>query len=306
MEYASLELIGVRQGGGGVEKTDPPPSSLPIPATDRPTADRSSGPTGRSDAGAIPTDRARETPTRSPTDHADRDDRPPDRPTDPRPTDRRPTAYRPSDPPTTPTTTDHRADRPRPTETDRPTRTTRPNRIDQRPPVLPTPSRTTDRTDRQTDQQTNNPPDRPTDRATDRTDRAFENPEEADFFYVPTHSGCLFDVYGWNPIPMWPKGMHGPRPLGAANMIREAAFWINKTFPYFNRKGGKDHIWLMPHDEGACYAPKEIWPGIVMSHWGRLELNHTCGSGFEWVEFGFLGGVFEFLLGVGLGSVEYG
>jgi hypothetical protein len=26
-----------------------------------------------------------------------------------------------------------------------------------------------------------------------------------------------------------------------------------------NRKNGADHIWLMTHDEGACYAPNEIW-----------------------------------------------
>ena len=53
----------------------------------------------------------------------------------------------------------------------------------------------------------------------------------------------------------------GPRPFAAANMMREAVRWINTTHPWFKRRGGRDHIWLMPHDEGACYAPKEIWPG---------------------------------------------
>ena len=38
--------------------------------------------------------------------------------------------------------------------------------------------------------------------------RTFD-PEEADYFFVPTMAGCLYDVYGWNPIPMWPPKLHG-------------------------------------------------------------------------------------------------
>ena len=35
------------------------------------------------------------------------------------------------------------------------------------------------------------------------------DPEEADYFFVPTMAGCLYDVYGWNTKPMWPAGFHG-------------------------------------------------------------------------------------------------
>lgn len=35
------------------------------------------------------------------------------------------------------------------------------------------------------------------------------SPEEADFFYVPLPYACLFDVYGWNPIPRIPADVHG-------------------------------------------------------------------------------------------------
>lgn len=38
--------------------------------------------------------------------------------------------------------------------------------------------------------------------------RTFD-PEEADYFFVPTMAGCIYDVFGWNPIPMWPPRMHG-------------------------------------------------------------------------------------------------
>jgi len=40
--------------------------------------------------------------------------------------------------------------------------------------------------------------------------RTFD-PEEADYFFVPTMAGCLYDVYGWNQIPMWPPKIHGGR-----------------------------------------------------------------------------------------------
>lgn len=32
---------------------------------------------------------------------------------------------------------------------------------------------------------------------------------QADFFYVPISYACLFDVYGWNPMPRWPKDVQG-------------------------------------------------------------------------------------------------
>ena len=35
------------------------------------------------------------------------------------------------------------------------------------------------------------------------------DPEEADYFFVPTMAGCIYDVYGWNVVPMWPPNTHG-------------------------------------------------------------------------------------------------
>lgn len=110
--------------------------------------------------------------------------------------------------------------------------------------------------------------------------RTFD-PEEADFFFVPTMAGCLYDVYGWNPIPMWPPKHHGPRPYGSGNMLLQAQRWLAEKYPYFNRNKGQDHIWVMPHDEGACAAPKEIWPGIILSHWGRMDFPHTSNTQYH-------------------------
>lgn len=49
-----------------------------------------------------------------------------------------------------------------------------------------------------------------------------------------------------------------------AGMLRNAYRWLSHTYPYFNRTKGQNHIWVLPHDEGACSVPKEIWPGVCV------------------------------------------
>ena len=41
-----------------------------------------------------------------------------------------------------------------------------------------------------------------------------------------------------------------PRPMHAANLVLEAKRWLQKEMPWWDRRGGRDHIWLMAHDEG--------------------------------------------------------
>lgn len=52
-------------------------------------------------------------------------------------------------------------------------------------------------------------------------------PLQADYFYVPLQFACLFDVYGWNPLPAWPKDVHGAwrgRWHGGAGCVVDACF----------------------------------------------------------------------------------
>ncbi len=63
-------------------------------------------------------------------------------------------------------------------------------------------------------------------------------------------------------------------------MILETKRWIQKHYPYWDRRGGRDHIWLFTHDEGACWVPNEVTPSIWLTHWGRMELNHTSNTAF--------------------------
>lgn len=44
----------------------------------------------------------------------------------------------------------------------------------------------------------------------------------------------------------------GLRVNHAAMMVVEVQQWISANFPYWKRRGGKDHIWLFTHDEGGC------------------------------------------------------
>jgi hypothetical protein len=64
-------------------------------------------------------------------------------------------------------------------------------------------------------------------------------------------------------------------------MLLEAKRWLQKHMPWWDQRGGRDHVWLMPHDEGACYMPTEIYnTSIVLTHWGRLDVDHVSGTGY--------------------------
>ena len=44
----------------------------------------------------------------------------------------------------------------------------------------------------------------------------------------------------------------GQRVMQAANMVLEAVEWVQKTHPkIWQRRGGRDHIYLIPNDEGV-------------------------------------------------------
>ena len=115
------------------------------------------------------------------------------------------------------------------------------------------------------------------------------DPELADFFYVPVWGGCWLSRFS-RPTPRhhdlssmarFDPAVKIPRSARASAVYKRAYEHIRTTYPFWNRTNGADHIWTFPHDEGACLAPKEIAPSILISHWGRLMLhpnNHTSTS----------------------------
>ena len=84
---------------------------------------------------------------------------------------------------------------------------------------------------------------------------------------------CILDSCA--PHPAQSSTPPGPRPFGSGNLLLETYRWLSRTYPWFNRSKGQDHIWVMPHDEGACSAPKEIWPG----KWGDRGRDHAKDTG---------------------------
>ncbi|KAL4425254.1 hypothetical protein ABPG75_009270 [Micractinium tetrahymenae] len=57
------------------------------------------------------------------------------------------------------------------------------------------------------------------------------------------------------------------RAMGGVNMVLEAYHYISSHFPYWDRRSGRDHIWLFVHDEGSCWAPAAIKQSIFLTHW---------------------------------------
>eukprot|EP00325_Prymnesiales_sp_UTEX-LB-985_P011016 CAMPEP_0174751872 /NCGR_PEP_ID=MMETSP1094-20130205/100732_1 /TAXON_ID=156173 /ORGANISM="Chrysochromulina brevifilum, Strain UTEX LB 985" /LENGTH=337 /DNA_ID=CAMNT_0015957417 /DNA_START=19 /DNA_END=1032 /DNA_ORIENTATION=+ len=62
-----------------------------------------------------------------------------------------------------------------------------------------------------------------------------------------------------------------PAPVRGNDFYREALQWIRQNYPYWDRRGGRDHLFAFPHDEGACVAPIEFENATLLSSWGRLQ-----------------------------------
>lgn len=108
------------------------------------------------------------------------------------------------------------------------------------------------------------------------------NPEEADYFYVPVYTSCFIHPVrdSADSLADFFYGAHHNRVMGASNMLLEAYHWLRAHHPYWDRKGGADHIWLVTHDEGSCWVPAAIRPSIILSHWGRKGKNHTSDTAY--------------------------
>jgi hypothetical protein len=53
-------------------------------------------------------------------------------------------------------------------------------------------------------------------------------------------------------------------------MYQRALNYIKTAHPWWNASRGADHVWMFAHDEGACWAPAEVYRrSIIITHWAR-------------------------------------
>lgn len=103
------------------------------------------------------------------------------------------------------------------------------------------------------------------------------NAEEADFFYVPVLGACLITRVDDAPHLLM-KDFMGLRSYTTLDFYRRAYIHISQSYPYWNRTAGRDHIWFFGWDEGACYAPKEIWNSMMLVHWGNTNSKYNYST----------------------------
>lgn len=101
------------------------------------------------------------------------------------------------------------------------------------------------------------------------------DPDSADFFFVPVYGGCYISRF-FRPTPIHNLIMYGTEewkaaPVRGNEFYRSALEWIRREYPFWDRSGGKDHLFAFPHDEGACVAPIELQNATLLTSWGRLQ-----------------------------------
>ncbi|GAV57281.1 Exostosin domain-containing protein [Cephalotus follicularis] len=109
------------------------------------------------------------------------------------------------------------------------------------------------------------------------------NGEEADFFFVPVLDACIITRADDAPHLSMQDHM-GLRSSLTLEYYRKAYEHIVQQFPYWNHSLGRDHIWFFSWDEGACYAPKEIWDSMMLVHWGNTNMKHNHSTTAYWAD----------------------
>ncbi|XP_058210081.1 uncharacterized protein LOC131322685 [Rhododendron vialii] len=109
------------------------------------------------------------------------------------------------------------------------------------------------------------------------------NGEEADFFFVPVLDSCIITRADDAPHLSMEKHM-GLRSSLTLEFYKKAHDHIVEQYPFWNRSSGRDHIWSFSWDEGACYAPKEIWNSMMLVHWGNTNSKHNHSTTAYWAD----------------------
>ena len=104
-------------------------------------------------------------------------------------------------------------------------------------------------------------------------------PDEADWFYVPVYACCLIlPVYDYVGPGPWARN-YPMRPVSAMRLFVDALAHVRGALPHWNASGGVDHLFFFAHDEGGCWAPRELAASAtILSHWGRTDARPDSSS----------------------------
>ncbi|KAG8371916.1 hypothetical protein BUALT_Bualt12G0012600 [Buddleja alternifolia] len=109
------------------------------------------------------------------------------------------------------------------------------------------------------------------------------NGDEADYFFVPVLDSCI--ITRADDAPHLSMQDHrGLRSSLTLEFYKKAYEHIMQQYPYWNQSSGKDHIWFFSWDEGACYAPKEIWNSTMLVHWGNTNSKYNHSTTAYWAD----------------------
>jgi hypothetical protein len=103
----------------------------------------------------------------------------------------------------------------------------------------------------------------------------------AHLFYVPVYLSSLFmyPIVKFSDQPYYGRDARTPAEGGGFSeprtrsqqgtlLLLRALQHIRREHPYWNASGGRDHVWLMLHDEGPCFCPKQLRSSILLTHYG--------------------------------------
>jgi hypothetical protein len=84
-----------------------------------------------------------------------------------------------------------------------------------------------------------------------RQDSVVADPEEAALFFVPV---ATMQMAGnlWHPYDFLASTVHR----------------LQHEYPYWNRSGGRDHVFFLTTDRGSCWKPWALQPAMVVSYLG--------------------------------------
>ena len=94
----------------------------------------------------------------------------------------------------------------------------------------------------------------------------------ANLYFVPIYLSSLFiwPISGFADVPYYGRLRNESKRRGhqGSLLMLRALRYIQSAYPLWNASGGRDHVWMMLHDEGPCLCPREIRPSILLTHYG--------------------------------------